>query len=89
MLIVTKGVVVSSVLHPAIACGRLAVLAGFRHDFYHALTARCDEMFELTDAVLFSDGAVKTLVELALAPEHQRGHGCPGQQFGGRRFEYV
>jgi hypothetical protein len=67
---------VSSVLHPAIVCGRLAVLAGFRHTFYDALTARRDELFELTDAVLCTEGAVKTLVELALAPEHQRGHGA-------------
>ena len=66
----------SSVLHPAIVCGRLAVLAGFRHSFYDALTARRDELFELADAVLCTDGAVKTLVELALAPEHQRGHGA-------------
>jgi len=76
MLTVTKGAVVSSVLHPAIVCGRLAVLAGFRRDFYDALTARRDELFELADAVLCTDGAVKTLVELALAPEHQRGHGA-------------
>ena len=66
----------SSVLQPAIVCGRLAVLAGFRREFYDAFTARRDELFELTDAVLCTDGAVKTLVELALAPEHQRGHGA-------------
>jgi hypothetical protein len=28
----------------------LAVLTGFRRDFYDALTARRDELFELTDA---------------------------------------
>ncbi|MEY9887834.1 hypothetical protein ABIA31_001463 [Catenulispora sp. MAP5-51] len=66
----------SSVLQPAIVYGRLAVLAGFRRDFYDVLTGRRDELFELTDAVLCTDGAVKTLVELALAPEHQRGHGA-------------
>jgi len=76
MLTVTKGAVVSSVSQPAIVSGRLAVLAGFRREFYQALTARRDELFELTDAVLCTDGAVKTLVELALAPEHQRGHGA-------------
>jgi hypothetical protein len=64
---------VSIVLQPAILCGRLAVLAGFRREFYDALTARRDELFELADAVLCTDGAVKTLVELVLAPEHQRG----------------
>lgn len=33
-------------------------------------------MFELSDALLCADGPVKTLVELSLAPEHQRGHGA-------------
>nr|WP_223297579.1 hypothetical protein [Catenulispora acidiphila] len=65
-----------SVLQPAIVCGRLAVSAGFRRGFYDALTARRDELFELADAVLCTDGAVKTLVELALAPEYQRRHGA-------------
>jgi hypothetical protein len=54
----------------------LAVLAGFRDGLHEALTARRHELFELTGAVLCTDGAVKTLVELALAPEHQRGHGA-------------
>ena len=51
-------------------------LAGFRETFYGCLTARADELFELTDAVLCTDGPVRTLVELALAPEHRRGHGA-------------
>jgi hypothetical protein len=37
MLTVMKGAVVSSVLPPAIVCGRLAVLAGFLRDFYDAV----------------------------------------------------
>lgn len=32
-------------------------------------------LFELTDAVLCTDGPVRSLVDLALAPEHRRGHG--------------
>ncbi len=44
--------------------------------FYDRLTGRCDALFELTDAVLCTDGPVKTLVDLALAPEHRRGHGA-------------
>ena len=40
------------------------------------MTARADALFELTDAVLCTDGPVRTLVELALAPEHRRGHGA-------------
>ena len=38
MLTVTEGAVVSSVLHPAIVCGRLAVLAGFRSALFETLT---------------------------------------------------
>jgi DDE superfamily endonuclease len=40
------------------------------------LTARADELFELTEAVLCTEGPVRTLVELALAPEHRRGYGA-------------
>jgi DDE superfamily endonuclease len=54
----------------------LGELAGFREGFYRCLTARADALFELTDALLCTDGPVKTLVELALAPEHRRGHGA-------------
>ncbi|MFF1309028.1 NF041680 family putative transposase [Streptomyces sp. NPDC058307] len=48
----------------------------FRGEFYECLTARRDELFELTDAVLCADGAVKSLVDLTLLPEHRRGHGA-------------
>jgi hypothetical protein len=51
-------------------------LSRFREVFYGCLTGRADELFELTDALLCTDGPVKTLVELALAPEHRRGHGA-------------
>src|SRR5258708_6166800 len=54
----------------------LARLSGFRTAFYRCLRARADEVFELTDAVLCTDGPVKTLVGLSLAPEHRRGHGA-------------
>lgn len=50
-------------------------LTGFREEFYQCLTARADELFELTDALLCSGGAVKSLVDLTLLPEHRRGHG--------------
>ncbi|GAA3668119.1 hypothetical protein GCM10022224_035390 [Nonomuraea antimicrobica] len=55
---------------------RLAALSRFRRAYYQCLTMRGDELFELTEAVLCTDGAVKTLVYLALAPEHRRGHGA-------------
>jgi len=56
--------------------GPLAVLSGFRRDFHACLTARADELCELTDAVLCADGPVRSLAALSLAPEHRRGHGA-------------
>ena len=54
---------------------RLGDLEAFRRELYGCLTARADALFELTDAVLCTDGPVTTLVGLSLAPEHRRGHG--------------
>jgi hypothetical protein len=51
-------------------------LAGFRYAFYECLTARSDALFELADAVLCTEGPVRLLVGLSLAPEHRRGHGA-------------
>ncbi|MGW4077845.1 NF041680 family putative transposase [Streptomyces asiaticus] len=53
-----------------------ATLSRFRGDFYDCLSGRGDALFELTDALLCTDGPVRTLVDLALAPEHRRGHGA-------------
>lgn len=74
--------------------GELAVLSGFRSEFYRCLTARADALFELADAVLCADGPVKSLVELALAPEHRRGHGAMYDALGAgdidvARFRWV
>ncbi len=33
-------------------------------------------LLELADALLCTDGPVKTLVDLSLSPEHRRGHGA-------------
>ena len=54
----------------------LGVLPRFRGDVYRCLTARADSLFELADGVLGTDGPVRTLVGLSLAPEHRRGHGA-------------
>ncbi|MGH3448602.1 MAG: NF041680 family putative transposase [Nocardioidaceae bacterium] len=54
----------------------LGDLARFRGGFYGSLTARADALFELTDALLCTEGPVHTLVGLSLAPEHRRGHGA-------------
>lgn len=51
-------------------------LARFREEFYGALTARADALFELTEAILCADGPVRSLVELSLVAEHRRGHGA-------------
>ena len=50
-------------------------LAVFRTRFYDCLPIRGDVLFELTDALLCSAGAVRSLVELSLTAEHRRGHG--------------
>jgi hypothetical protein len=52
-----------------------ALASHFRTEFYACLTKRQDALFELCDALLCTDGPVRTLVDLALAPEHRRGHG--------------
>ncbi|OHV45698.1 hypothetical protein BBK14_30020 [Parafrankia soli] len=54
----------------------LGRLCRFRQEFYACLTRRADALFEVTDAVLCTDGPVRTLVDLTLAPEHRRGHGA-------------
>lgn len=61
------------VVAPAGAIGRLA---RFRTEFYRCLTARGgDALFELADALLCGDTAVRSLVEPTLAGEQGRSHG--------------
>ncbi|MEY9864613.1 hypothetical protein ABH935_010273 [Catenulispora sp. GAS73] len=69
----------------------LKVLSGFRRDFYAGIQARADALFELTDALLCTDGPVKTLVDLALAAEHRRGHGAlyDGLNAGAIEFAWL
>jgi len=75
------------VLEDAVRVESLSVLSHFRSDFYDCLTARADALFELTDALLCADGPVKALVDLALAPEHRRGHGALYDALNGGRVE--
>ncbi|WP_413754988.1 transposase [Streptomyces sp. MMBL 11-3] len=65
-----------SLLHHGVPRGAFAELSCFRAEFYACLIRRRDALFELGDALLCADGPVKTLVELSLEVEHQRGHGA-------------
>jgi hypothetical protein len=64
-------------------------LAGFRSVFYRCLTARGDELFELTDAVLCAGGPVTSLPELSLCGVHRRGHGAMYDALACGRVEVV
>jgi hypothetical protein len=75
LMIKPKAVKVS-LLDGAARVESLTVLSRFRTDFYDCLTARADALFELTDALLCTEGAVRSLVDLTLTPEHRRGHGA-------------
>lgn len=55
--------------------GVWGALAVFRQRLYDSFSARSDALFELGDAVLCADGAVHSLPELSLQPQHRRGHG--------------
>jgi len=76
-------------VHDAGAAGALRVLSRFRTEFYQCLTARADTLFDLTDAVLCTDGPVRTLVDLSLAPEMRRGHGALYDALACGRLDYA
>lgn len=48
----------------------------FRQGYYQSLTCRADTLFELTDALLCTQGKVTDLAHLSLEPEHHRGYGA-------------
>jgi DDE superfamily endonuclease len=73
---ITAKAVMDSLLEHAAGVESLAVLSRFRLDFHRCLTVRQDELSELADAVLCTDGPVRTLAGLSLAPDHRRGHGA-------------
>ena len=53
-----------------------AALEEFRLRLYGCLAARADALFDLADAILCADHAVRSLVQLCLEPEFRRGHGA-------------
>jgi hypothetical protein len=46
----------------------------FRRGFYACLDARADALLEVAEAVVRGQQLVRSLAELSLEPEHQRGH---------------
>lgn len=69
-------VAMDSLHYDGAAVEPLTRLCRFREEFFACLGARADALFELTDALLCTDGPVRSLVDLSLAPEHRRGHGA-------------
>lgn len=56
-------------VHDVDRASALGELARFRQEFYECLPARADALFELSEAVLCTDGPVRSLVGLSLAPD--------------------
>jgi len=67
----------------------LMMLCRFRWDVYACLDARADVLFELADAVACATGAVRSLPELSLEPEHRRGHGGLYDGLNAGRIEFA
>jgi hypothetical protein len=63
-------------VHDGVPVGTLGRLDVFRRELYRCFSARADALFELADALLCSDGPVRSLVDLTLTAEHRRGHGA-------------
>ncbi|GGV08987.1 hypothetical protein GCM10010260_53760 [Streptomyces filipinensis] len=68
--------VVVSLVHQGVPQDAFPEVSRFRTELYACLTARGDALFESCDALLCTDGPVQALVDLALTPEHRRGHGA-------------
>lgn len=65
-----------NLVHQGVPRDAFAEVSHFRSELYACMTVRGDALFELCDALLCTDAPVRTLVDLALAPEHRRGHGA-------------
>lgn len=76
MHVTTTKAVRVSLLPDVVRKEAFAEASRFRGEFYECLTARRDELFELTDALLCVEGPVVSPVGLTLVPEHRRGHGA-------------
>ncbi|MFQ6199075.1 transposase [Streptomyces sp. NPDC000405] len=67
---------VTSLVHQGVLRDAFAEVSRFWSELYACPTARDDALFKLCDALLCTDGPVRTLVDLAHAPEHRRGDGA-------------
>ncbi|MEV7239590.1 NF041680 family putative transposase [Streptomyces sp. NPDC051020] len=65
----------------------LRELKEFRVDLRACLTRWGDALFEITDAVLCSEGPVRNLAELTLVPEHARSHGSVQRAMNNGRID--
>ncbi|MFF2253262.1 transposase [Streptomyces sp. NPDC058142] len=54
----------------------MSALPRFRVEFYDCLSPCADALFDLTDALLCTDGPVTWPAELTRTAEHRRGHGA-------------
>jgi hypothetical protein len=67
-------------VHDSLAGKASGALEGFRRAYFGCLrrrgARRGDALFELTDAMLCTDGPVRSLPGLSLVAEHRRGHGA-------------
>ncbi|MFE4798266.1 transposase [Streptomyces sp. NPDC056708] len=66
----------------------LRELKEFRVDLHACLTRWGDALFEITDAVLCSEGPVRNLAELTLVPEHVRSHGSVQRAMNNGRIDF-
>lgn len=66
----------------------LCELKEFRVDLRACLTRWGDALFEITDAVLCSEGPVRNLAELTLVPEHARSHGSVQRAMNDGRIDF-
>jgi hypothetical protein len=76
MHVTTTKAVKVSLLPDHVSGEAFAKASRFREDLFDCPTARGDELFDLTDALLCADGPVRAPVDLTLVAEHRRGHGA-------------
>jgi hypothetical protein len=76
-------------VHDAGLAGAVGELSVFRQELYRCLSRRADALFDLCDAVLCTDGPVRSLPELSLVGEHRRGHGSVYAALGRGRVDIA